>query len=343
MNFISTITDWATIAAASDFPGNTYVANTTTPKTVTGDNGDDDIDVHNTITLIDLLEPDGITYKVYEEDYPTSGQCWLGTGVSLYKRKHNPFISFSTYTSSSTRCSAEKDFNDLHNDMVAGSLPNFTYIVPNLAHDGHDHSLNRTAIWYTHFINNLTQSPLFASSRVLVHVAFDEDDTAYTYYQNAQANRAGIPNPYRNASCVVAAHDPPNICAPAGCTDLLQCTLDTNQNKVYSILFGSAVPKGLIGTSDNTYYTHSSIVATIEANWGLGNLGREDVASNVFYVGQTSDPPPSSSTTTATTYTNTATSSNGSITPSSANVPRSLSVTIYLLLSLMISAWLETC
>lgn len=56
----------------------------------------------------------------------------------------------------------------------------------------------------------------------------------------------------------------------------------TEQNRVFSILLGDAVPKSLIGTTDSNYYNHYSDLATVEANWGLGDLGRWDADANVF-------------------------------------------------------------
>ncbi|KAF8972188.1 acid phosphatase [Flammula alnicola] len=57
---------------------------------------------------------------------------------------------------------------------------------------------------------------------------------------------------------------------------------DTIQNRVDTILLGSAVPTSLVGTQDTAFYTHYSEIATVEANWGLHTLGRYDVGSNVF-------------------------------------------------------------
>ena len=294
------------ISAASNFPNHTYVANTTTPFLLNGDNGDDDIDITDEKTIVDLFEPVGITYKTYSEDYPTSGKCWFGNGYGnetmadvdnynpgliganpmnrLYKRKHNPFISFSTYASSRTRCAAQKDFDDFYSDLLDGNLPMFSLVVPNQAHDAHDTTLEYSAAWYTQFISDVLESPLFLTSRVLVHVVYDEDDTAYTYYYNAPVDNANMTNPYYNASCVYDSSAPPNACSPAGCTDLLDCPLDTNRNKVYSVLFGSAVSSSSVGTVDNTNYNHASIVATMEANWGLGSLNRKDRSANVFAI-----------------------------------------------------------
>lgn len=55
-------------------------------------------------------------------------------------------------------------------------------------------------------------------------------------------------------------------------------------NKVASLLLGGAIPDNLKGTTDTTFYTHYSILATLENNWGLSNLGRYDVGANVFDV-----------------------------------------------------------
>jgi acid phosphatase len=53
-------------------------------------------------------------------------------------------------------------------------------------------------------------------------------------------------------------------------------------NKIVSILLGGAVPSNLKGTTDDTFYTHYSILSTLENNWDLPSLGRYDVGANVF-------------------------------------------------------------
>ncbi|KAH0556039.1 hypothetical protein GP486_006021 [Trichoglossum hirsutum] len=53
-------------------------------------------------------------------------------------------------------------------------------------------------------------------------------------------------------------------------------------NKVYAALLGDALPKYLAGTKDDTFYTHYSTLATVEANWDLHTLGRWDTGANVF-------------------------------------------------------------
>jgi hypothetical protein len=56
----------------------------------------------------------------------------------------------------------------------------------------------------------------------------------------------------------------------------------TEPNRIVTLLLGSAIPPSLKGTEDDTFYTHYSILSTVESNWGLPNLGRYDVGANVF-------------------------------------------------------------
>ncbi|KAH8700378.1 acid phosphatase PHOa [Talaromyces proteolyticus] len=55
-------------------------------------------------------------------------------------------------------------------------------------------------------------------------------------------------------------------------------------NRIFSILLGGAVPKELVGTTDDTFYTHYSTLSTVEANWGLPSLGRWDCGANIFQL-----------------------------------------------------------
>ncbi|BGP29215.1 hypothetical protein JCM10296v2_000953 [Rhodotorula toruloides] len=70
---------------------------------------------------------------------------------------------------------------------------------------------------------------------------------------------------------------------------LILLTYDENEayeenNNVYTIALGKGIPKELIGTTDNTYYTHYSSLSTVEANWGLGSLGRGDTNKTLANV-----------------------------------------------------------
>lgn len=71
---------------------------------------------------------------------------------------------------------------------------------------------------------------------------------------------------------------------------LILLTFDENEtytigNSVYSLLLGGVVPQAMKNTTDSTFYTHYSAISTVENNWDLGNLGRQDTnktLANVF-------------------------------------------------------------
>ncbi|KAF9203684.1 hypothetical protein BGZ49_006152 [Haplosporangium sp. Z 27] len=58
----------------------------------------------------------------------------------------------------------------------------------------------------------------------------------------------------------------------------------TIPNRVLTLLLGDVVDS-MKNTTDSTFYTHYSLLSTVEQNWDLGNLGRQDAnatVSNVF-------------------------------------------------------------
>lgn len=57
----------------------------------------------------------------------------------------------------------------------------------------------------------------------------------------------------------------------------------SRNNQVYAVLLGSAVPTNKRGITIGTAYGHYSVLKTVEVNWGLGNLGQNDVGANAFF------------------------------------------------------------
>ncbi|KAJ7087029.1 phosphoesterase family-domain-containing protein [Mycena crocata] len=58
----------------------------------------------------------------------------------------------------------------------------------------------------------------------------------------------------------------------------------SKQNRVWALAFGGAVPYELRGTTDDTFYSHYSGLSTVQANWGLKSLGRQDTNATVSNV-----------------------------------------------------------
>jgi len=54
----------------------------------------------------------------------------------------------------------------------------------------------------------------------------------------------------------------------------------TEENQIFTAIFGSMITPN---TVDNTLYNHYSLLRTIEDNWNLGNLGRNDATATPFF------------------------------------------------------------
>ena len=96
--------------------------------------------------LVDLLEPDGITWTSYNENYAASANtCNLATTIgsqvcpnsgnthttSLYARKHNPFVSFMDIQSSPNRCNLFVSSNQVAVDNANNAIPQACPSIPN--------------------------------------------------------------------------------------------------------------------------------------------------------------------------------------------------------------------
>ncbi|KAF8955930.1 hypothetical protein BGZ46_002509 [Entomortierella lignicola] len=201
-----------------------------------GVTSDSSTTISSTTTIVDLLEANSLTWKTYQENMPSV--CYTGTSSSsLYYRKHNPFISYSTISQNSARCKNIVPSTQLATDLSNNALPNYSFYTPNIKNDGHDTTVAYAGQWLTGFLNPLLKNTNFIK-RTLVVVTFDESET----------------------------YSEPT-------------------NHVLGLLFGDVV-SSKVNTVDSMFYTHYSLISTVENNWGLGNLGRNDVGdlANVFSI-----------------------------------------------------------
>jgi acid phosphatase len=83
-----------------------------------------------------VLTGAGKTWKVYAQSLPSTG--YIGGDVYPYFKHHNPFAYFDTILNSSSQAANMVDFTQLTADIGSGSLPSYSFIVPDAEHDGHD-------------------------------------------------------------------------------------------------------------------------------------------------------------------------------------------------------------
>ena len=171
---------------AKQYYGNTHpsIGNyfmITTGKTITNDDG-----FNGTVSddnLVRQFAKDSKSWKTYQESIPSAG--YLGEDVYPYLKHHNPFAFFSDVTGSTTEASNIVPFSDFSQDVSSGSLPNFSFVVPNVEHDAHDcpsggelcqlqDKLATADTWLQSHIDPLITSPAFSDT--LLVVVFDEGD-----------------------------------------------------------------------------------------------------------------------------------------------------------------------
>ncbi len=114
----------------------------------------------------------GKTWKSYAEDLPSVG--YTGGDSGNYAVRHNPPAYLTDVQNSSTEVMNLVPFTEFASDLAGGSLPNFSFIVPNVCDDAHDCSLSTADSWLQTNIDPLIKSPVFQANGLLL-IVFDED------------------------------------------------------------------------------------------------------------------------------------------------------------------------
>lgn len=120
----------------------------------------------------------GKTFKAYAESLPYAG--YMGCGVYPYVKRHDPLPYFSDVANSSEKYNLVA-FSKFPSDLANHTLPNFSFIVPNLFHDAHDGTLSAADSWLKWNIAPLISSATFQKDGILI-IVFDESfdtDTAH--------------------------------------------------------------------------------------------------------------------------------------------------------------------
>jgi phospholipase C len=115
--------------------------------------------------------------KSYQESMPAN--CYLSDS-GLYVVHHNPE---AYYTSVRTACRNGGDVpfgiggpGIYHNALVAGKLPRFSFITPNMCHDTHDCSVATGDSYLKSLIPPIVAAPDYQAGRLAVFLTWDEND-----------------------------------------------------------------------------------------------------------------------------------------------------------------------
>ncbi|CZS96660.1 hypothetical protein WAI453_010082 [Rhynchosporium graminicola] len=134
-------------------------------------------------TIVDLLEPAGVSWSVYGEDMPYSGfqgsYVNQKTGANDYVRKHNPLMSYDSVTSVEDRLAKSKNFTMFQRELATGMLPQWMFLTPNMTNDGHDSSITVAGKWAKSFLEPLLANENFME-KTLILLTFDETENYFS-------------------------------------------------------------------------------------------------------------------------------------------------------------------
>jgi phosphatidylinositol-3-phosphatase len=112
----------------------------------------------------------GKTWKAYAQSLPSAG--YTGCSYYPYVKKHNPLAYFSDVANSSEKYNLVP-FSKFPSDLANHTLPEYSFIVPDLLHDAHDGSLSAADTWLKSNIAPLIASATFQKDGILM-IVFDE-------------------------------------------------------------------------------------------------------------------------------------------------------------------------
>ncbi|TMM10908.1 MAG: phosphoesterase [Actinobacteria bacterium] len=287
-------------AVAENYYGVTHPSEPNYVAAISGSNwfvnDDNPANRFNHTNVVDQLEAKKLSWGAYMESMPSvgyTGDFWPGTSQQLYASKHNPFVLFADINSNSTRMARIKPYTSLATDLQkVSTTPNFVWITPNQCHDMHggvstavasdgsdgtpcpfgstkddanDAALKQKADAFVKgAVTAIMASPAWKAGLAAIFIVTDENDFTNNAATDGWETADGccdspiLPPGYQflNSSGAPDGH------VWAGGTyggGLIPAVIVTNKGKTGG--YQSQVP-----------YNHYSLLATVEAEFGLGYL-----------------------------------------------------------------------
>jgi len=231
-------------------------------------------------TIADQLDARGMSWKSYEESLPMGGADGVNNAdgvfsnlstftadeqaqgatnanvVSLYAVKHNPFAYFRSIQESSEQMEKLVAFDGiggLYGDLQSGKVPNFSFIAPNQCNDQHGRG-NAGPFCNFDPNDNGTQVGLNPALIAQGDVAVEKLVTAIK----------ASPAWHDGNNAIVITWDEDDY------------SVSPTTNKVVTIVDTNHGPHG---KTSKTFYTHFSLLKTLEAGFGLPCLNHACDAS----------------------------------------------------------------
>jgi acid phosphatase len=113
----------------------------------------------------------GLTWKAYMSGLPSVG--FTDYTTTSYMKRHVPFSYFTDVVTTTQKNNLVPLDNYFQQDIDGGTLPNFSYVVPDSEEDAHNGTLAMADTWLAGHIPQLLASPQFQKDGILF-IVWDE-------------------------------------------------------------------------------------------------------------------------------------------------------------------------
>jgi hypothetical protein len=232
-------------------------------------------------SLAGQLVGNGKDWRAYLQNIPDAGTTlanWPGDSntAKLYAVKHNPFPYVEEVQNDPAQFAKQVPIEQLFSDLGAGTAPAFSYIVPDQCRDMHgignvlapcggvnDTDANDVkrgddeTFW---LVNGIMGSKTWKQGRNALFIVFDEGNGPLTCNYNPDTS-------------------PPTDVVPGTLLPGPDCYDPKNFND--RVVFIAITNYGVKGVVDNAFYTHYSLLKTVEEAFGLPLIGHaKDAGTN---------------------------------------------------------------
>ena len=213
-------------------------------------------------TIVDLIEeaPGRLRWKGYMDSYVPEATPWTPDfapqDAHPYYIKHNPFSAFAGIVRNEARWRKIESEAALFSDLLNGEFPEYAWFTPNTWNDGH-------------WINGTEEDCKPRAPALVDQLARWLEDFF---------GRLRFPGPKSHlppGTLVVLTFDEADF--EQVHVEGLTCVYD-GPNQVYTVLLGDGIEPGV----EREGYNHYSLLRTIEVNFGLDDLGKNDAGANWF-------------------------------------------------------------
>lgn len=208
---------------------------------------------HPVTTIADLLEAKHLTWRNYAEDLPADytqqaahDYPLIPPDTTTFARKHVPFLSFPNIVQNPARVGNIVHGSQFATDLAAGNLPNYSWYTPNLINDGH----NLTPEQQQTDLNDVDRHVNIENIAAFLQNFLGDDPISRFPPETLIVLTFDEAYPY---------HDPYGV---------------------YTLLMGDMLEAGTTNTTPCNHYT---LLRSVEVNFGVGNLGRNDAVAAPYW------------------------------------------------------------